>query len=189
MCLSTTFYIMDVRSIKFEIYMSSSKAANIFFLKDFIHLFIRDTQREAETQAEGEAGSLQEPDGGLDPRTPGSWPKPKADRCSTTEPPGRPQNDDFIAVLPNTALLIKSLSVRQKKTDVFKVSWQNGVMQACLGSPSTTREGNYIWLKICYQLGPRLWVASSLTEDYLVIISVLLGKIILKVRVLLSVGH
>ena len=72
MCLSTTFYIMDVRSIKFEIYMSSSKAANIFFLKDFIHLFIRDTQREAETQAEGEAGSLQEPDGGLDPRTPGS---------------------------------------------------------------------------------------------------------------------
>ena len=29
-----------------------------FFFKDFIHLFMRDTQREAETQAEGEAGSL-----------------------------------------------------------------------------------------------------------------------------------
>ena len=28
-----------------------------FFFKDFIHLFMRDTQREAETQAEGEAGS------------------------------------------------------------------------------------------------------------------------------------
>ena len=28
-----------------------------FFLKDFIYLFMRDTQREAETQAEGEAGS------------------------------------------------------------------------------------------------------------------------------------
>ena len=30
---------------------------------------MRDTQREAETQMEGEAGSLQEPDVGLDPRT------------------------------------------------------------------------------------------------------------------------
>ena len=30
-----------------------------FFKKDFIYLFIRDTQREAEIQAEGEAGSLQ----------------------------------------------------------------------------------------------------------------------------------
>ena len=35
--------------------------ANLLFLfifKDFIYLFIRDTQREAETQAEGEAGYL-----------------------------------------------------------------------------------------------------------------------------------
>ena len=29
------------------------------YFKDFIYLFIRDTQREAETQAEGEAGSMQ----------------------------------------------------------------------------------------------------------------------------------
>ena len=29
-----------------------------FFLKDFIYLFMRDTQKEAETYAEGEAGSL-----------------------------------------------------------------------------------------------------------------------------------
>ena len=29
------------------------------FFKDFIYLFIRDTHREAETQAEGEAGSMQ----------------------------------------------------------------------------------------------------------------------------------
>ena len=29
-----------------------------FFFKDFIYLFMRDTQREAETQAEGEGGSL-----------------------------------------------------------------------------------------------------------------------------------
>ena len=30
------------------------------FFKDFIYLFMRDTEREAETQAEGEASSLQE---------------------------------------------------------------------------------------------------------------------------------
>ena len=32
-----------------------------FFIcfQDFMYLFMRDTQREAETQAEGEAGSLQ----------------------------------------------------------------------------------------------------------------------------------
>ena len=42
------------------------------FLKDFTYLFMRDTQREAEMQAEGEAGSMQGPDAGLDPGTPGS---------------------------------------------------------------------------------------------------------------------
>ena len=30
-----------------------------FFFKDFIYLFMRETEREAETQAEGEAGSMQ----------------------------------------------------------------------------------------------------------------------------------
>ena len=33
---------------------------------------MRDTEREAETQAEGDAGSLWGADAGLDPRTPGS---------------------------------------------------------------------------------------------------------------------
>ena len=33
---------------------------------------MRDTQREAETQAEGEQAPCGEPDAGLDPRTPGS---------------------------------------------------------------------------------------------------------------------
>ena len=37
---------------------------------------MREREREAETQAEGEAGST--PDVGLDPRTPGSRPGPKA---------------------------------------------------------------------------------------------------------------
>ena len=32
---------------------------SLFFIKDFIYLFMRDTQREAEPQAEGEAGSMQ----------------------------------------------------------------------------------------------------------------------------------
>ena len=40
---------------------------------------MRDTEREAEIQAEEEAGSLRGVDAGLDPRTPGSRPEPKAD--------------------------------------------------------------------------------------------------------------
>ena len=39
---------------------------------------MRDTEREAETQAEGEAGSLQGANVGLDAGTPGSCPEPKA---------------------------------------------------------------------------------------------------------------
>ena len=35
------------------------KNNKVSFFKDFIYLFMRDTQKEAETQAEGEAGSLQ----------------------------------------------------------------------------------------------------------------------------------
>ena len=47
--------------------------------KDFIYLFMTDTEREAETQAEGEAGSMhREPDVGFDPGSPGSRPGPKA---------------------------------------------------------------------------------------------------------------
>ena len=38
-----------------------------------------EREREAETQAEGEAGSMhREPDVGFDPRSPGSRPGPKA---------------------------------------------------------------------------------------------------------------
>ena len=54
------------------------KLTNAFFL-DFIYLFMRDTQREAETQAEGEAVPPGEPNAGLDTRTLGSQPEPKAD--------------------------------------------------------------------------------------------------------------
>ena len=56
----------------------------IFFFLRF-YLFMRDTQ--AETRAEGgEAGSLRGPDVGLDPRTPGSRPEPKADAPPLSHP-------------------------------------------------------------------------------------------------------
>ena len=52
---------------------------HVFFFEDFIYLFMRDTEREAETQAEGEAGSMhREPDVGFDPGSLGSCPGPKA---------------------------------------------------------------------------------------------------------------
>ena len=42
-------------------------------------MIVTQREREAETQAKGEAGSMHwEPDVGLDPRSPGSHPGPKA---------------------------------------------------------------------------------------------------------------
>ena len=35
-----------------------SRDIYLFIFKDFIYLFVRETEREAETQAEGEAGPL-----------------------------------------------------------------------------------------------------------------------------------
>ena len=52
---------------------------------------MRGTEREAETQAEGEAGPCGEPDVGLDPRTAGSRPEPKADAQPLSHP-GAPTN-------------------------------------------------------------------------------------------------
>ena len=51
---------------------------------------MKDTERDAETQAEGAAGSQGEPDAGLEPRTPGSQPEPKADAQPLSHP-GVPQ--------------------------------------------------------------------------------------------------
>ena len=53
---------------------------------------MRDTENEAERQAEGEAGCplSREPDAGLDPRIPGSRPEPKAD-AQPLSPPGAPR--------------------------------------------------------------------------------------------------
>ena len=51
----------------------------IFFKRFYLFIHERHTKKEAETQAEGEAGSSREPNVGLDPGTPGSRPEPKAD--------------------------------------------------------------------------------------------------------------
>ena len=56
------------------------------FLKDFIYLCMRDTEREAETQAEGEAGSLRGANAGLNPRIPGSQHELKADTQPLSHP-------------------------------------------------------------------------------------------------------
>ena len=48
-----------------------------------------EREREAETQAEGKQAPRKEPDAGLDPRTPGSHPEPKAD-AQPLSPPGVP---------------------------------------------------------------------------------------------------
>ena len=50
--------------------MSLLIKGNFFFLKDFIYLFMKDTQREAEAQAEGEAGSLWGGPGGTQSQDP-----------------------------------------------------------------------------------------------------------------------
>ena len=48
---------------------------------------MRHTEREAETQAEGEKQApCREPDARLNPRTPGSQPKPKADAQPLSHP-------------------------------------------------------------------------------------------------------
>ena len=55
---------------------------------------MRETEREVETQAEVEAGSSEGAQCGLDPRTPGSCPEPKAG-AQLLSHPGIPQINFF----------------------------------------------------------------------------------------------
>ena len=50
---------------------------SFYFLKDFVYLFMRDTERQRHRQREKQA-PCREPDVGLDPGTPGSRPGSKA---------------------------------------------------------------------------------------------------------------
>ena len=65
-------------SIAFE-YSKPMQALNLLLFFKIFYLFIHERQRkEAETQAEGEAGSMQESNVGLHPGSPGSSPRLKA---------------------------------------------------------------------------------------------------------------
>ena len=73
-------------------------------------MIVTQREREAETQAEGEADSMhREPDVGFDPGSPGSRPGPKAGaklRRQTTAPPRDPDIASFISYLPFLAFVM-----------------------------------------------------------------------------------
>ena len=62
---------------------------------------MRDTEREAETQTEGEQAPSKEPDVGFDPETPGSHPGPKAGTKPLSHP-GIPTCPPSFRIQPNT---------------------------------------------------------------------------------------
>ena len=73
------------------------------FLKDFIFSWETQREREAETQAEGEAGSMQEARCGTRPQDSGITPWVKG-KCSIAEPPTCPLKNDFKVSLQITLL-------------------------------------------------------------------------------------
>ena len=56
-----------------------------YFFTEFIYVFMRHTKRPKHRQREKQA-PCGEPDAGLDPRTPGSHPEPKADTQLLSHP-------------------------------------------------------------------------------------------------------
>ena len=64
-----------------KIMWNSQDFKNFFFFKDFIYLFMRDRERGRERQRHRQRekqAPCRKPDMGLDPRSPGSGPGPKA---------------------------------------------------------------------------------------------------------------
>ena len=57
-----------------------------FAFKDDIYLFMRDTQRGQRLRQREQQAPCREPDAGLNPRTPGSRPEPKADAQPLSHP-------------------------------------------------------------------------------------------------------
>ena len=64
----------DTKPLSGYMFQQTTEFVFIIFKKDIIYLFMRDTQREAETQAEGEAGSMQGARCGTRSRHPGIMP-------------------------------------------------------------------------------------------------------------------
>ena len=85
-----------------------------------------DSQLKAETQAEGEAGSVQEPNGGLDPRTPGSRPESKADAQLLSHPGAPPGLNFWVQIMLYSELyFVKDASLAyhtQTKCDLVSQS-------------------------------------------------------------------
>ena len=88
-------------------------------------------EREAETQAEGEAGSMhREPDVGLDPGSPGSRPGPKAG-AKPLRHPGIPKmkvSNDFIPTsVTEPAGNLMKLNKTRKETIKFRNACKMGL--------------------------------------------------------------
>ena len=64
------FYLVGWLLLRWPSLSYRMRLSLFFLFEDFIYLFMTDRKREAET----EAGSMLEPDVGLDPGTPGSRP-------------------------------------------------------------------------------------------------------------------
>ena len=70
-------------------------------------MIVTEREREAETQEEGEAGSMhREPDVGFDPGSPGSRPGPKAG-AKPLRHPGIPKFNSFNSKCPNYKKMFK----------------------------------------------------------------------------------
>ena len=63
--------LMEFAHLDFRIALDHDSSFPSIFLKKRFSLFMRDTEKEAETQAEEEAGSCRVPNAGLDLRTAG----------------------------------------------------------------------------------------------------------------------
>ena len=98
------------RTAKLAKYLCLCKLVIFFFFLRF-YLFMRDTEKETETQAEGEVGSLRGARRGTQSQDPGITPWAKG-RRSTAEPPRGPcklalqasRRDVCVAPLPFSTL-------------------------------------------------------------------------------------
>ena len=71
-------YTLNLHNVNYILIKLEEKKSFLIFL-NYLFMIVTEREREAETQAEGEAGSMyREPDVGLVPGSPGSRPGPKA---------------------------------------------------------------------------------------------------------------